>query len=67
MICIQFVSQDMDAEGKGVEQKSEKDCIVMCYMPLHLESQTTHPLRGLSPQTVIRLLTGEPVYESFRL
>ena len=35
MICIQFVSQDMDAEGKGVEQKSEKDCIVMCYMPLH--------------------------------
>ena len=49
MICIQFVSQDMDAEGKGVEQKSEKDCIVMCYMPLHLESQTTHPLRGFKP------------------
>lgn len=49
MICIQFVSQDMDAGGKGVEQKSEKVCIVMYYMPLHLESQTTHPLRGLKP------------------
>lgn len=49
MICIQFVSQDMDAEGKGIEQKSEKDCIVMSYMALHLESQTTHPLRGFEP------------------
>lgn len=34
---------------EGVEQKSENICSVMSYMALHLESQTTHPLRGLKP------------------
>lgn len=67
MICIQFVSQDMDAGGKGLNRRV-KSIVPTCATCRYTKNPKQRIRFGaLSPQTVIRLLTGEPVYESFGL